>query len=57
MRQAAVHSCVIISIYLLYVYVYYVIAKIRFQLGKLVQQLVSEGEKLHFQALEIQHFS
>ena len=32
--------------------VYYVIAKIKFQLGKLVQKLVSEGEKSSFRAFD-----
>ena len=32
------------------------IAKIRFQLGKLVPKLLSEGQKLRFRALEIQTF-
>ena len=31
-------------------------AKIRFHLGKLVQEPVSEGEKLRFRALETQNF-
>ena len=42
---------------ILYVHVYHVIAKIRFELGKLVQKLVSEGEKSRFRALEIEFFS
>ena len=31
--------------------------KIRFQLGKLVQKFVSEGEKLRFRALKIKKFT
>ena len=53
-RQVVVHSCVIISI-IICVCVS-IIAKIRFQLSKLVQKLVPEGEKLGFLALEIQNF-
>ena len=33
------------------------IAKISFQLKKLVQKLVSEGEKSRFRALEVPNFS
>ena len=35
---------------------YHIIAKIRFQLGKLVQKLASESEKSRFRALGIQNF-
>ena len=52
MRQAAVHSCLIVSIIIC---VYHVITKIKFQLGKLVHKLVSESEKSRFRALEIQN--
>ena len=49
-RQAAVNSCIIISIIICAC-----VSKVsRFQLGKLVQKLVSESEKSCFQTLEIQ---
>ena len=41
---------------LLHAHVYYILAKIRFPLKKLVQKLESEGGKLRFRALEIQNF-
>ena len=55
MRQAAVHSYIIISI-IIYVHVYHVTAKIILQLGKLIQKFTAECEKSRCWDLGIQYF-